>query len=54
MRKIAHQTGTEEDRNAADKRWRLVIYFLSSAHSEIILTCRDPGTDYEGVSRGLV
>lgn len=53
MRKISHQKGTEEDRNAVDKRRRLVIYFLSSAHSEIRLTCRIPGTDYKGVRRGL-
>lgn len=53
MRKIAHQTGTEEDRHAVDKRGRLVIYFLSSAHSEIILACRNPSTDYEGIRRGL-
>lgn len=53
MHKIAHQMGTEEDRHAVDKRLKLVIYFLSSAHSKIILACRNPGTDYEGVSRGL-
>jgi len=44
--------GTEEDRHAVDKRRRLVIYFLSSAHSEIILACRNPGTDYEGIQEG--
>lgn len=47
MRKIAHQTGTEEDRHAVDKRPRLVIYFLSSAHSEIIIARRNPGTDLQ-------